>query len=84
MTIAIYRLTVDELKDVLLREKRSTTGTKDLLTERLLTCNLETLGPDDETVLRLFSLACGGIDVPKLAFVDWRVADEVITRGEVT
>ncbi len=84
MTIAIHRLTVEELKDVLRREGRSTIGTKDLLTQRLLTVDLERLGPDDETVMKLFGLSCGGIDIPKLAFVDWRVADNVITFGAAT
>ncbi len=41
MTMAIHRLTVDDLRDLLRRHGRIATATKDLLIQRALTMNLE-------------------------------------------
>ena len=74
MTMAIHRLTVDDLRDLLRRHGRVATGTKDLLIQRALTMDLEELGPDDHLTMDLLVMSTSGVEIPKLAFVDRRAA----------
>jgi hypothetical protein len=82
MTIAIHRLTVDDLRDLLRRHGRVATGTKDLLIQRALTMNLDEVGPDDQLTMDLLVMSTSGVEIPKLAFVDRRVAMTAITMGQ--
>ena len=82
MTIAIHRLTVDDLRDLLRRHGRVATGTKDLLIQRALTMNLDEVGPDDQLTMDLLVMGTSGVEIPKLAFVDRRVAMTAIAMGQ--
>ena len=79
--MAIHRLTVDDLRDLLQRHGRVATGTKDLLIQRALTLNLEEVGPDDQLLMDLLVLSTSGVEIPKLAFVDRQVAMTAIAIG---
>ena len=72
--MAIHRLTVDDLRDLLRRHGRVATGTKDLLIQRALTMDLEELGPDDHLAMDLLVMSTSGVEIPKMAFVDRRAA----------
>ena len=74
MTMAIHRLTVDDLRDLLRRHGRVATGTKDLLIQRALTMDLEELWPDDHLTMDLLVMSTSGVEIPKMAFVDRRAA----------